>query len=742
MSFFDFLSGGRKRAVVRRRGSGPRFGTGDGSADDALRDAEDTRMPGDPLSDAGDPAGEKIISDEIRAEEAETQPQPEPGAASETESPAEEQVSGKTDDSSPESAPPSSSENEGAAGADSEPVQEDSVPEAATLLHESSASDGPADILAEEPPKEPSKPDLAERIATASGTLISDLVKKAASVLTGKDREQEKDHNKESAEAGPAAESPAGGETGAAPEAAARVGAAPAEGTAEDEATAGSDGGAPAAASSAAAADGAKPDAAAAEQSPDEGKKKKRVRRVLFDWQLLYLVLALMALGVVAVTSASVATAVSSFNDPLYFGKRDIMYMLIALGAGAAVCTVPVSSVRRYSWMIIVAAIGMIIVTKLFGHSSHGAVRWIKLGPITFQPAEFIKIGWVVFVADVISRKLDAKRKKSMGLKVIGPLLLVFGILGGGLILFQKDFGSMAVLGGVTFAVFLIARLRWIFVISLFVVGALLCTAFILMEPYRVARLLTFLHPFDDPYGKGFQLSQSLIAFGRGGMLGLGLGNSVQKLSYLPEAHTDFIFAIISEETGLAGCLAVIALFGWYILRLVHDSRLAFERRMFFEGYAMFGFACLIFSQVFINIAVASGLFPTKGLTLPFISYGGSSVIMMAVGAAFMIRCDFERRASEFPELACLIPDLHGRTEKEREEARKAAAAQAVAAVQAVESVVSGAGQGTEDGSSAPDTAADDGAGAGDTVPGADGSAGAEERNLEVSGQEGPERSY
>ena len=459
---------------------------------------------------------------------------------------------------------------------------------------------------------------------------------------------------------------------------------------------------------------------------------------MLFDWQLLYLVLALMALGVVAVTSASVATAVSSFNDPLYFGKRDIMYMLIALGAGAAVCTVPVSSVRRYSWMIIVAAIGMIIVTKLFGHSSHGAVRWIKLGPITFQPAEFIKIGWVVFVADVISRKLDAKRKKSMGLKVIGPLLLVFGILGGGLILFQKDFGSMAVLGGVTFAVFLIARLRWIFVISLFVVGALLCTAFILMEPYRVARLLTFLHPFDDPYGKGFQLSQSLIAFGRGGMLGLGLGNSVQKLSYLPEAHTDFIFAIISEETGLAGCLAVIALFGWYILRLVHDSRLAFERRMFFEGYAMFGFACLIFSQVFINIAVASGLFPTKGLTLPFISYGGSSVIMMAIGAAFMIRCDFERRASEYPELACLIPDLHGRTEKEREEARKAAAAQAVAAVQAVESVVSGAGQGTEDGSSAPDTAADDGAGAGDTVPGADGSAGAEERNLEVSGQEGP----
>lgn len=733
MSFFDFLSGGRKRAVVRRRGSGPRFGTGDGSADDALMDAEDTRMPGDPLSDAGDPAGEKIISDEIRAEEAETQPQPEPGAASETESPAEEQVSGKTDDSSPESALPSSSENEGAAGADSEPVQEDSVPEAASLLHES--SDGPADILSEEPPKEPSKPDLAERIATASGTLISDLVKKAASVISGKDREEKEEAKSQEPASAEAQEGPA---PGTAPEAAAREGAAPAEGTAEDEATAGSDGGAPAAASSAAAADGAKPDAAAAEQSPDEGKKKKRVRRVLFDWQLLYLVLALMALGVVAVTSASVATAVSSFNDPLYFGKRDIMYMLIALGAGAAVCTVPVSSVRRYSWMIIVAAIGMIIVTKLFGHSSHGAVRWIKLGPITFQPAEFIKIGWVVFVADVISRKLDAKRKKSMGLKVIGPLLLVFGILGGGLILFQKDFGSMAVLGGVTFAVFLIARLRWIFVISLFVVGALLCTAFILMEPYRVARLLTFLHPFDDPYGKGFQLSQSLIAFGRGGMLGLGLGNSVQKLSYLPEAHTDFIFAIISEETGLAGCLAVIALFGWYILRLVHDSRLAFERRMFFEGYAMFGFACLIFSQVFINIAVASGLFPTKGLTLPFISYGGSSVIMMAIGAAFMIRCDFERRASEYPELACLIPDLHGRTEKEREEARKAAAAQAVAAVQAVESVVSGAGHGTEDGSSAPDTAADDGAGAGDTVPGADGSAGAEERNLEVSGQEGP----
>lgn len=739
MSFFDFLSGGRKRAVVRRRGSGPRFGTGDGSADDALRDAEDTRMPGDPLSDAGDPAGEKIISDEIRAEEAETQPQPEPGAASETESPAEEQVSVKTDDSAPESAPASSSDDEGAAGADSEPVQEDRAPETATLLHESSASDGPADILSEEPPKEPSKPDLAERIATASGTLISDLVKKAASVISGKDREEKEEAKSQEPASAEAQEGPA---PGTAPEAAARVGAAPSERTEGEAASAGSEGGdAPAA--GAAAADGAKPDAAP-EASPDAGKKKKRVRRVLFDWQLLYLVLALMALGVVSVTSASVATAVSSFNDPLYFGKRDIMYMLIALGAGAAVCTVPVSSVRRYSWMIIVAAIGMIIVTKLFGHSSHGAVRWIKLGPITFQPAEFIKIGWVVFVADVISRKLDAKRKKSMGLKVIGPLLLVFGILGGGLILFQKDFGSMAVLGGVTFAVFLIARLRWIFVISLFVVGALLCTAFILMEPYRVARLLTFLHPFDDPYGKGFQLSQSLIAFGRGGMLGLGLGNSVQKLSYLPEAHTDFIFAIISEETGLAGCLAVIALFGWYILRLVHDSRLAFERRMFFEGYAMFGFACLIFSQVFINIAVASGLFPTKGLTLPFISYGGSSVIMMAIGAAFMIRCDFERRASEYPELACLIPDLHGRTEKEREEARKAAAAQAVAAVQAVESAASRAGESQNDVSAAADAEADDGAGAGDTVPGADDSpesAGAEEQNLEGSGQEGPERS-
>lgn len=746
MSFFDFLHGSRPKRRIRGLDGEPGFG-------EPQRDARG-RLP------EGFAFGDERSPDISAPEEKTSSPDPILQGTAASDDP----LAGGSSDggfaASPESAPGGSSRDEidlsvlrdesESSGDESSPASPSAEPDDEGWVRvaddgapdESHASDVASAESSTEPESldnnesedsQPKNPDLSERIATGSVTLISSLFRKAVSAVSHKPGKHAEEEGSAEHKDSPASGESAAASSGEASPEAAGTGAdgqseVLTENPSSDEESPEGKGSSWDAADARAESTGA--EASSDEKAPEEPKKKKRVRYKLFDWQLLYLVLALMALGVVAVTSASVGLAASTYDDPLYFGKRDIMYMLMAIAAGAFVLTVPVSTVRRYSWTIIVAAIVMIIVTRLVGHGSHGAVRWIKLGPLTFQPAEFIKIGWLIFVADVISRKLDAKRKKSMGIKVMFPLLIVFGILSFGLVFFQKDFGSMAVLGGVTFAVFLIARLRWIFVIALVVVGGALCTLFVLMEPYRVARLMTFLEPFKDPFGKGFQLTQSLIAFGRGGMMGLGLGNSVQKMNYLPEAHTDFIFAIISEETGLVGGLVVIALFGWYVLRLLHDSRLAFERRMFFEGYAMFGFACLIFSQVFINIAVASGLFPTKGLTLPFISYGGSSVIMMALGCAFMIRCDFERRCSEIPELACLIPDLHGRTEKDREEAAARAAAQAVSAATAAADrsydALGAASDGGADGPEGAETAA---------VGEEAGAGGAEQEN---SGEESP----
>ncbi|WP_040502399.1 cell division protein FtsW [Idiomarina xiamenensis] len=361
---------------------------------------------------------------------------------------------------------------------------------------------------------------------------------------------------------------------------------------------------------------------------------------LLYDRQLLLLALALMAFGFVMVCSASLPVAERLTGNPFYFAIRHGMYIVAALTAACCAMFVPMSLWQQQSGRLLLLGLLMLAAVLVVGHTVNGAKRWFKIGPMTVQAAELAKLFFYVYIASYLVRRLDEVRENLKGF--IKPLVLLF--VAAVLLLLEPDLGTVVVLSATTIAMLFLAGAK----LWQFFAVALTCTLaivlLIILEPYRMERLMSFRNPFQDPYGAGFQLTQSLIAFGQGNVDGLGLGNSIQKLAYLPEAHTDFIMAVVAEELGFIGVMLVIMLVLAMVLRIMRLGRQALLEGQPYGGFLAYGIGVWFSIQAFVNIGVAAGALPTKGLTLPLVSYGGTSLIVSSVAVAILLRIDYELR--------------------------------------------------------------------------------------------------
>jgi cell division protein FtsW len=370
-------------------------------------------------------------------------------------------------------------------------------------------------------------------------------------------------------------------------------------------------------------------------------------RRMRVDWTLFCLWFGLMSIGLIMVSSASVSFAAAVYQDAWFFGKRHFVYMILGLMLAMLVVCVPMSVWQKYSGHLLLIGMFLLVIVLIpgIGKKVNGSQRWFSLGLINVQVSEIAKFCAVIFFASFFARRYQELHFGWQGF--LKPLMVV-GVLAG-LLLLEPDFGATVVLAGTVFAMMFIAGVKILHFLLLILVGVGSFVLLAIFSEYRMKRLITFLDPWADQFDSGYQLTQSLIGFGRGEWFGLGLGNSLQKLFFLPEAHTDFIFAIIAEEFGLIGAIVVIGLFAALIWRIINVAKNNWAAGKMFTALACFGIGILFALQVFINIGVASGLLPTKGLTLPFISYGGSSLLICCVLIAFVMRAHWELSGYEAP---------------------------------------------------------------------------------------------
>ncbi|AWY01158.1 cell division protein FtsW [Marinomonas primoryensis] len=356
-------------------------------------------------------------------------------------------------------------------------------------------------------------------------------------------------------------------------------------------------------------------------------------------------VISILALGMVMVSSASISISESLHGHPYFFMGRQALYLVLGLLSGFLLLSLPTSQLQK--WGILMMGLSLILLILVLvpgiGKSVNGSRRWINLVVFNLQASEVAKVCMVVYVSGYLVRRADRVREGWVGFVLPLCLCSVFLLF----LLFEPDFGaSVVLLGTVMVLLFLGGAPLYQFLLLMIAAVAMLGVVAI-SESYRLKRLMNFIDPWADPFNEGYQLSQALIAYGRGEWFGLGLGNSVQKLSYLPEAHTDFVFSIWVEETGMFGGLLLIVLFALMVgraFKIGHDA-MALSRP--FAAYMCFGFSILILAQVIINIGVNTGFLPTKGLTLPLISYGGSSLIITLASLFVIARVDVENRRAE-----------------------------------------------------------------------------------------------
>ncbi|WP_186591750.1 cell division protein FtsW [Vibrio cholerae] len=364
----------------------------------------------------------------------------------------------------------------------------------------------------------------------------------------------------------------------------------------------------------------------------------------LFDRQLVWIAFGLMLIGLVMVTSASFPISSRLTDQPFHFMFRHAIFLLLAFLTSSMVLQVPLDRWMKYSSLLLGISFFLLIFVLVVGKSVNGASRWIPLGLFNLQPAEVAKLSLFIFMSGYLVRKHDEVRQTFFG-GFLKPIM-VFGTLAV-LLLGQPDLGTVIVMLVTLFGMLFIAGAKLSQFLALMVAGVLAVVALIVAEPYRVRRVTSFLDPWEDPFGSGYQLTQSLMAFGRGEWFGQGLGNSIQKLEYLPEAHTDFVFAVLAEELGFIGVVLVLVLIFSLVLKAIFIGKKAFQHDQQFGGYLAFGIGIWFAFQTLVNVGAAAGMVPTKGLTLPLISYGGSSLIIMSVAVSILLRIDHECRLAD-----------------------------------------------------------------------------------------------
>jgi cell division protein FtsW len=363
-----------------------------------------------------------------------------------------------------------------------------------------------------------------------------------------------------------------------------------------------------------------------------------------WDGVTLGLVAALLLVGLIMVTSASMSIAARDMGDPFYFLERQFIFTAAGLLLAWVVTRIPTELWDKYGLALLLLGLLLLALVLIpgLGARVNGARRWLRIGVLNFQVSELAKVLVLTWLCSYCVRKHAELEATLPGLLKPFGLLSVTAVL----LLIEPDFGAATVLFATGFAVLFIAGARLRYVALLVTTAALAFALLALTSPYRLKRLLAFLHPFDDPFNGGFQLTQSLIAIGRGSWFGVGLGSSVQKLFYLPEAHTDFVFAVLGEELGLVGVVGVIALFVGLVWRAFHISRLAAQAGLRFQAYLAVAFGIWLGLQASVNIGVNMGVLPTKGLTLPFLSYGRSSLLVSLAWLGVLLRIYHEVKCS------------------------------------------------------------------------------------------------
>ena len=383
-------------------------------------------------------------------------------------------------------------------------------------------------------------------------------------------------------------------------------------------------------------------------------------RRV--DWFLLGLLGALAAIGLVMVFSASIAQAERVLNDATYYGRLQAIYLSLAFLAGVLAWRVPLDLFEEYGPVLLLLGFMLLILVLVpfIGKSVNGSRRWIDLG-LSFQPSEFFKIAVIVYLAGYFVRKGN-QIKTDLAVFFVPLAIAALAAL---FLLMEPDFGATVVVGATIVAMMFVAGCRWWHFFLTVVVAVPLGIIAILIEPYRKARLFSFINPWDDPFATDFQLTQSLIAVGRGSWNGVGLGNSVQKMAYLPEAHTDFVFAVFAEEMGFIGVALLVTLFALIVARCFKIARDADRAGLVFGSHIATGVGFWIGLQAFINIGANMGVLPTKGITLPLFSYGGSSVMAVGIACGLVMRVAREVAIETEVELKRSVTDrletMHGK---------------------------------------------------------------------------------
>jgi cell division protein FtsW len=370
------------------------------------------------------------------------------------------------------------------------------------------------------------------------------------------------------------------------------------------------------------------------------------------DWYLMLLLGMVAAYGLVMVFSASVAQAERIHDSTLYFGRNQLVYLVIGLCVAAVVWRIPLALWERYGLAFLAFSFLLLLLVLIpgVGKSVNGSQRWLNLG-VSFQPSELHKVAVIVFLAGYFVRKGEQLRTK-IG---VFALPIIVAVVTGVLLIAETDYGATVIIAATVFAMMFLAGVRWLHIIGIVVLFVPVAVSLILISPYRRDRLFSFLNPWDDPFDTDFQLTQSLIAVGRGAFDGVGIGSSVQKMAYLPEAHTDFVFAVLAEETGLIGVTVILALFALIITRAFRIARDAERAGLLFGAYLATGVGFWIGLQAFVNIGANMGVLPTKGITLPFLSYGGSSALMTCFAFALVMRVHTETTDAQLQEQKRLV---------------------------------------------------------------------------------------
>ncbi|MFA7552653.1 MAG: putative lipid II flippase FtsW [Spongiibacteraceae bacterium] len=399
-----------------------------------------------------------------------------------------------------------------------------------------------------------------------------------------------------------------------------------------------------------------------------------------FDQVLVGCGLALIVIGFIAMSSASIEFAAEKYGSPFFHVLRYLFHLSLALVGCLVVYRIPMSFWQRTDWFWLLVGLGLLLLVLIpgVGREVNGSRRWLSLGPLTLQSSELAKVCVIIYLAGYLVRRQGEVREQWRGF--VKPMAVLFLVTL--LLMLEPDFGATVVTLGTAFGMIFLAGVRlWQFCLVILAALAAL-VILVVSEPYRMQRLTAFTDPWADQFNSGYQLTQSLIAFGRGEWFGVGLGNSIQKLFYLPESHTDFVFAIYAEEFGFVGAMVLIGLFALLVVRILQAGRTAEKLGQLFGAYIAYGIALMLSGQVFINIGVNTGLLPTKGLTLPFLSYGGSSLIVCCALLAVVLRIN-----AESYEL------LHGTKNSPAKTAKKKTAKRETSALEELGAMSGGRGQ-------------------------------------------------